>query len=252
VSYSGLAPATHVFGARAIDGSDNEDPTPATYTWKVLEPASAAAAGFVLAPAEERTATAMAGHYRVLAACAAACRVGAKLTLGKTALGHGAARRRAAGTSTVLVKLGKRGRAALRHRGSARVKLTITLTQGRSKLTVKRTVALRRGAGLQRIAAHGLRYVAAVTRASRLSGKLTIGAAQARKIGLGARGRKRVTVAGARINATRAPRLLVLRVTGRPRRALARAKRVAALLEAVAGKTGQPRRSAKLGKTLVR
>jgi hypothetical protein len=117
---------------------------------------------------------------------------------------------------------------------------------------VKRTVALRRGAGLQRIAAHGLRYVAAVTRPSRLSGKLTIGAAQARKIGLAARGRKRVTVAGARINATRAPRLLVLRATGRPRRALAGAKRVAALLEAVAGKTGQPRRSAKLGKTLVR
>jgi hypothetical protein len=170
--------------------------------------------------------------------------------LGKKTLASGAARRRSAGTASAAVRLRKAGRKALRGRSSRRMTLTVTLTQGSSKLTVKRKVVLRRGAGLKRIASRGLRLVAAATRSCRLTAKLTISAKQARRLDLAARGR--VTLASARISAGRAPKLLVLRASGRKRRVLAQAKRVATRLETVAGAAGEPLRTAKLSKTLLR
>jgi hypothetical protein len=252
VTYGGLTLGAHSFAGRAIDGSDNEDPTPATYTWRVTQPA----ASFVLAPAEERRSTALGGHYRVLAACASACRASAKLTLriGRrtVTLGSAAKRRSSAGAATVSVRLSKRGRAAVSKRDLVRPKLSVTLTQGTAKLTLKRTISLRAGAGLSRVASRGLKLWAAATRSSPLSASLSVSAAQARRIGLKPGKGKRLTVATGSTTATTAPKLLTLKVRRSARKALARARRVGTLLEAVAGEAPEPLRSAKLSKTLVR
>ena len=54
--------------ARAIDGSDNEDASPASYSWLIAPPTPPTdpAASFVLAPVEERLADALAGRYSVV------------------------------------------------------------------------------------------------------------------------------------------------------------------------------------------
>ena len=83
-TFSPLAPGAHTVNARAIDGSDNEDPTPATYAWTVTGPPvppTPPATSFVVAPVEERLAEALAGRYRVVAACASACRATARFTV---------------------------------------------------------------------------------------------------------------------------------------------------------------------------
>ena len=46
--FSNLTPGTHTFQVRAIDGGDNIDPTPATYTWTVGTPATCDAANITL------------------------------------------------------------------------------------------------------------------------------------------------------------------------------------------------------------
>jgi subtilisin-like proprotein convertase family protein len=252
VAYSGLALGAHSFAARAIDGSDNEDASPATYEWKVTQPA----ASFVLAPTEERLSTAAAGHYRALAACASACRASAKLTarVGRRTitLGSGAKRRAKAGTATVAVAMGKRGRGVLRGRELMKAKLTVTLTQGSSKLTLKRTVSLRHGAGLRRIADRGLKLWTVAARSSRLTGTLSLSRAQARRLDLKVGKRKRMTIARRSTTAGRTPNVLTLRLSHAARRAFSHARRVGTLLEAVAGEAPEPLRTAKLSKTLVR
>jgi hypothetical protein len=260
VAYSDLSLGAHSFAARAIDGSDNEDPSPATYNWKVTEPA----AGFVLAPVEERLSTAVSGRYRVLAACASACRTSARLTvsghtarkldLGRraVAIGSGTSRRQSAGTAKVALRLTKRARVALRGHDPVGARLAVTLTQGSAKLTVKRSISLRRGAGLGRIASRGFRLWAAATRSSPLSGSLSVSAAQARRLGLKPGNRKRLTIATADMTATRSPKLLTLKLGRKARRAFTRARRVGALLEAVAGVAPEPLRTVKLSKTLRR
>lgn len=260
VTYGPLSLGTHTFAARAIDGSDNEDPSPATYEWSVVGPA----ATFIVAPTEERPSTAIAGHYRALAACAAACRVSAKLAVSRRTaralglgrrsvrIGSGATRKRGAGTATVALKLTKRARAALRRRDSVGVTLTVTLTQGSTRLTLKRSVTLRRSAGLRRIASRGLRVWAVATRSSPLSASLTVSARQARRIGLKPGKRKRMTVGTGSTAAGGTPKQLVVRLRRTARRPFTRARRVSTLLTAVAGEAPQPRRTAKLGKTLLR
>jgi hypothetical protein len=128
----------------------------------------------------------------------------------------------------------------------------VTLTQGSAKLTMKRSISLRRGAGLGRIASRGLRLWAAATRSSPLSGSLSVSAAQARRLGLKPGKRKRLTIATAEMTATRSPKLLTLKVGRKARRAFTRARRVGALLEAVAGVAPEPLRTVKLSKTLRR
>jgi hypothetical protein len=260
VSYAGLALGTHTFAARAIDGSDNEDPSPATYRWSVVGPA----ATFVLAPTEERPSTAIAGHYRVLAACASACRADAKLTVsGRTAravgigrrsvrIGRGATRKHEAGSLTVALKLTKRARAALRRRDSVGTTLTVTLVQGSTRLTLKRSVTLRRSAGLRRIARHGLRLWAVATPSTPLTGAVTVTARQARRIGLRPGKRKRLTVAAASATVSRTPGVIALKPGRAVRRAFTRARRVSIKLEAAAGRAPEPVRTGRLSKTLLR
>ena len=55
MTFGGLAFGTHTVNARAIDGSENEDASPASYSWLIaLRPTRRQpAASFVLAPAED-------------------------------------------------------------------------------------------------------------------------------------------------------------------------------------------------------
>jgi subtilisin-like proprotein convertase family protein len=262
-TFTGLALGSHTVRARAIDGSDNEDASPATYTW-LIEPEPTPAASFVVAPAEGRLADVLAGRYSVLAACASACRASAKLSvsaktarrlgLGRrtTSLGDATSRRKSRGTAKVAVKLNRRARTALRGRALTKATLTATLTEGGSKLTVKRTVSVRQAAGLRRIASRGMKLWAACVRRCPLSATLTLSAAQARKLGLKPGNAKRYELGARRITATRSARTLSLVIRRSARKAISRARRVSALLEAVAGTAPDPVRVAKLSTTLRR
>ena len=267
VSFSGLAVGSHSVSARAIDGSDNEDATPASYSWLIepaLPPPPTPAASFLLAPTEDRLADVVAGRYSVLAACASACRVSAAATVGaRTArrlhlgrravsLGSGAKRRGSPGTAKVSVDLSRKARTALRGRKLTKATLKVTLTEGSANLTIKRVIELRRSAGLQRIASRGLRLWAVCTRACPLSAQLTLSAAQARRLDLNPGQAKRYKVASGQTTATRTPKVLVLKVRRAARKAFVRAHRVGALLEAVAGAAPNPLRTAKLSTTLRR
>jgi subtilisin-like proprotein convertase family protein/subtilisin family serine protease len=270
MTFGGLALGTHTVSARAIDGSENEDPSPASYSWLIAPDAPDApgaptpAASFVLAPVEERLADALAGRYNVLAACATACRVSAKLGVSaRTArrldlsrkayvVGSATKRRGSSGTAKLSVPLGRRARVALRGRALTNAMLTVTLTEGGSKLTLKRTVSLRRSAGLRRIANRGMRLWAACARPCPLSAKVTVSAAQARRLGLKPGKAKRYQLASRSTTATRTPKVLVLAVRRSARKALGKARSVAALLEAVAGAAPEPLRTAKLSTTLRR
>jgi subtilisin-like proprotein convertase family protein len=227
-------------------------------------PPATPATSFVLAPAEEDPDDARAGRLTVLAACSSACRASAtlsvpprtarKLGLGRKSvvLGRGAQRRGSGGTAKVAVRLSKRARAALRGRRVVGGTLRATIEEGGKLLGLSRAISLRRSAGLARIASRGLRLWAVCERSCPLRAQLTLSAAEARRLGLRRRGSARYEAAAGRITAGRTPRVLKLTVRRAARRPLARARRVGALLEAVAGTTPEPLRTARLSKTLRR
>jgi hypothetical protein len=167
-------------------------------------------------------------------------------------VGSATKRRGSSGTAKLSVPLGRRARVALRGRALTNAMLTVTLTEGGSKLTLKRTVSLRRSAGLRRIANRGMRLWAACARPCPLSAKVTVSAAQARRLGLKPGKAKRYQLASRSTTATRTPKVLVLAVRRSARKALGKARSVAALLEAVAGAAPEPLRTAKLSTTLRR
>jgi subtilisin-like proprotein convertase family protein len=265
-TFAGLALGTHTLSARAIDGSDNEDATPPSYSWTIdpVPPTPTPATSFVLAPVEEDLANALAGRYTVVAACASACRTSAtisvpprtarRLDLSRKAyaLGSGATRRGSAGTAKLSVRLSRRVRLALRGHKLIEATVRVTVTEGARKLTFKRAISLRRGAGLERIASRGLRLWAACARRCPLSAELTLSAAQARRLGLKPGRASRYQVASGRTTGTTTPRVLTLKVRRNARRPLARARKVGTLLEAVAGQAPEPLRILKLSKTLRR
>src|SRR5688572_4042261 len=212
------------------------------------------APSFVLVPAEERLADALAGRLRVVAACASACQLNAKLTasprasrslgLGErsTALGSGSKRLGAEGTVSAAVRFNTRARAALRRRATTTARLRVTLETGGRTLKLSRTISLRRSAGLKRVVARGLRLLAMCSERCPLSGKLTLSASSARRIGLKPRGSARMQVAAgsATAPAGKAARL-TLKVRPGARKAIRNARRVDARLETVAGTTAARR-----------
>jgi len=242
----------------AIDTPDPPTPDPPTPDPKPAAPT------FVLVPAEERLADALAGRLAVVAGCVSACEVRARMTAsprasrnlglgrGPTDLGKGIKRLARAGTAKAAVKLTKRARAALRREDSARATLRVTVTAGAEKLSLSRTVSLRRSTGLRWIASRGLRLWALCSESCPLSGKLTLSASTARRIGLTPSGSKRMQVAsGSASAAANTPARLTLKVRRGARKALRRARRVGARLEAVAG-TPPSTRNAKRSLTLRR
>jgi hypothetical protein len=85
-----------------------------------------------------------------------------------------------------------------------------------------------------------------------LSGELSLSAREARRLGIRHRGSRRYELAAGKVTAARTARVLALPVRRSARKAVGRARRVGALLEAVAGAAPNPVRTAKLNKTLRR
>jgi subtilisin-like proprotein convertase family protein len=264
-----LADGTYTVRAEQSDSSGNVGTSgPSTFTVDAPgppPPPPPAAPSFVLAPAEERLADALAGRLTVVAACASACQVSVRLTvspraarnlgLGRraTALGSGSRRLSKAGMAPTGVRLKKQARAALRRKPATAATLRVTVAEGGSTLMLSRTISLRRSAGLRRIASRGLRLWAVCSKRCPLSGKLTLSAKTARRIGLKPRGSRRMQVASGRATVpTGTPARLTLKVRAGARKALRKARRVDALLEAVAGTAPDPRRRASRGITLRR
>ena len=223
------------------------------------------APSFVLAPAEARISDALAGRLTVVAGCASACRIDARLTASSraarslglgaksTVLGKGSRRLSKGGTATAAVRMNKRARAALRRRGAANLSLRLKLTDGGKAVTLSRPVSLRRSAGLRRVVSRGLRLWAMCSEKCPLSGKLTLSAKEARRIGLKPRGSKRMQVAAGKATAqARKPARLTLKVRRGAMKTLRKARTVRTLLETTAGAASGPRRSVSRALTLRR
>ena len=199
--------------------------------------------------ARRALADALAGRYSVLAACASALpgereaeRVAGgtarRLGLGRkaVALGSAAKRRAAGGTATMRVRSARRR--ARRARGAPLTKATLTRDAdgGESRLTLRRTVALRRAA---RAAADRGPRPAPVggcsARRSPLSAQLTLVDRPGPPAGPEGHGGQALPAGGRAHHRDRHAQLLTLSVRRRPPQALAHARRVSAMLEAVAG-----------------
>jgi subtilisin family serine protease/subtilisin-like proprotein convertase family protein len=230
-------------------------------------PPEPVAPSFLLAPAEERLADALAGRLIVTAACASACEARAKLTVSARAarrlgvngnarsvsLGSGFKRLSKAGTAQVRVRLSRRATAALRRRDGEKATLRVSLTEDSKTLTLSRAVSLRRSGDLRRITDKGLRLWVACSERCPMSGKLTVSDAAARRIGLRARGSARVMIASGKVSPpARSSAPLTLKVRRGAKKALRKAARVTAVLEAVAGSAADPQRPAKRSLTLHR
>jgi subtilisin-like proprotein convertase family protein len=265
-----LAEGTWTVRAEQLDSAGNVGASgPSVFTVDLPDPRppkdddddDGEAPSFVLAPAEERIADALAGRLTAVAGCASACRIDARLSassraapslgLGRksTLLGKGSTRLSKSGTAAAALRLNRRARAALRRRDAANVSLRLKLTEGGETLTLSRTVSLRRGAGLRRIVSGGLRLWAMCSAQCPLGGKLTLSAKDARRVGLKPRGSKRMQVAAGKTTAPPGkPARLTLKVRRGAKKAMGKARRLRALLETVAGTAPNPRR--KVSRTL--
>jgi subtilisin-like proprotein convertase family protein len=263
VDAAALADGIYTVRAEQSDASGNVGVSaPVTFT---VDAQDDDAPSFVLAPAEERIADALGGRLRAVAGCASACRIDARLTaspraaqnlgLGRrsTVLGKGSQRLPGEGTATATVRLTKRAKAALRRKKTANVSLRLTVSEGGRRLRLTRTISLRRSAGLASVVSRGLRLWAVCSERCPLSGKVTLSARDARRIGLKPRDSKRIQVAAGRTTAEAdKPTRLTLKVGRAAKKALRQARRVRALLEAVAGGASEPRRTVSRTLTLRR
>lgn len=257
-------------GDAALDGSGSPSEnigTSASVTFTVARPPSPppapGAPSFALAPAEERLSDALANRYTVLAACASACKVNARLTVSAgaarklgmkaraVAIGTGVKRLSKAGAAAVKVGLTATARKALRGRTSSSATLAVIVRDADgTALTLERTVTLRRTAGLKRIVSGGMSLWSVCSRSCRLSGALRISAASARRLGMKPKSGARVTIASGRATSGLSPKKLTLEVPGSATKALKAARRVSALLEASTGSSSTGRRSASRPLTL--
>jgi subtilisin-like proprotein convertase family protein len=241
-----------------IDVPDTSPPEP-----RIAPPRIAPS--FLLAPAEERLADALAGRLVSTAACASACKARATLTVSAraarslglgakpTRLGSGSKRLAGAGTAAIRVRPTRRARAALRDNQSARATLRVTLDQGDERLVLSRALSLLRSAGPARVADRGLKLWAMCSESCPLDAKLTLSARTARRIGLRPTGAARMSIASGRTMApSTRPTRLTLKVRKGAKRALRRASKVGAVLETVAGPRTGPKRTAKRSLTLRR
>jgi subtilisin-like proprotein convertase family protein len=217
---------------------------------------------FALVPAEEHKADALAGRLTVLAGCASACRVSARLTVPATiarrigvsrargaaaiSLGSASTRLSAQGTRRLRLPLSRRARRSIRGVSSMEATLRVDLSASGRSLTVRRRIALMRATGLGRVARKGLRLAGACSEACILRGRLLLGARAARRIGLAAPGGAPVTVADGTARAAPAGSRLIVRVPRSARKALLRARRLESTFELlVSGVTGPELRASR-------
>ena len=221
---------------------------------------------FALVPEEGRISDVLAGRLTAVTGCSSRCRVVARLnassraarTLGlgakSTLLGTASKQLGGAGTATAVVRLNNRARRALRRKATANVSLRLTVTErGRTTVSLNRAISLRRSAGLRRVVSKGQRLWAVCSERCPLNGKLSLSAREARRIGLRPRGSRRTEVAAGSVTAPAGSAArLTLKVRRGARKAMSRARRVAALLEATAGAPPNPSRPVQRAITLRR
>jgi subtilisin-like proprotein convertase family protein len=220
---------------------------------------------FALARREEHLTDALKQGATVLAGCASACKLSAKLTIpaararrlglgppgrraspsARAVLAMRAVRLRAGENRAVRLPLSRAAKAALRDERSVKATLDLKLSASGRTVTLRRVaITLSRAARLRRVVRRGLVFVGACSEACDLRGGLLLSAREARRLGLRVRTGQMLKVAGGELRASSSPSRLVLRIGGRYRRALLRARPgVRATLETVVrGATGPERR----------
>ena len=270
-SYSGLRPGTHTFAVRAVDSTGNVDASPATRTWTVqapptpppsnpgpapggpAPPADTTAPNFALVPTAHSWTDARAGRLRVLAGCASACRVSAKLTLSRAAarrlgtkrtLGSGSARLTRAGVRSVPVRMSAQARKAARRAPALKARLAISVQAGSSRVALSPTIALRSAGGLRSLSRRGLRLAGDCSERCWTTSQISISARERRRLDLATSGARVTVAAGAPAGASAGPFTLTLRGQRPFRRALADSGRLNASLDAaVRGATGPTTRA---------
>ena len=186
-TYSGLSAGTHTFAVRAVDSTGNVDASPAVRTWTVqaptppgsgpgpapppgtpATPADTTGPSFALVPTAHSWTDARAGRLRLLAGCASACRVSAKLTLSRRTarrlginrtLGSGSAQITRAGVRSVPLRMSAKVRAMARRAPAMKLKarLAVSLRAGSSTAALKPTISLRSAGSLRSLGRGGLR-----------------------------------------------------------------------------------------------
>jgi hypothetical protein len=187
----------------------------------------------------------------MLAGCASACRVTAKLSLSRPAarrlglkrtLGRASARLSRAGAKFVRIRFPARAREAAQ-RGTMKARLSVKLSAGNSTARLSPSITLRSGGALGSLARGGLRVAGDCSERCSTEGRVVISAREARRLGLNATGGPFMAAAGSSGPSDR-PFTMTLRA-GRPyRRALADARGLNATLTAlVRGATGPTARA---------
>ena len=266
-SYSGLSPGSHTFWVRAVDATGNVDATPATRTWTVraapkppsppspppanpsapAAPADTTPPDFALVPTAHSWKDALAGRMKLLAGCASACRVSAKLSVSratarrlglKRTLGRASARLTGAGVKFVRIRLAPGAREAARRGVAVKARLAATVSAGRSTAALSPSITVRSGGGLGSLASRGLRLAGDCSERCSTQSQVVISAGEARRLGLKASGGPFMAAQGSSVMSDR-PFTMTLRAGRTYRRALARARGLNATLTAlVRGATG--------------
>ena len=246
-----MAGGAYTAAARQRDAAGNTGSS-APVSFTVAGPA-AGPPDFAVFATEESLADAAAGRLTALSSCDGACsrttslvasaRAAAKLGLphrGSRPVRLGGARK-PAGAGGVKVGVSRRVRTALRRsRGT-----TATLSASAGSVSLSRAIALRPELSPARIASRGLKLAGICSTQCRMSARLIVSAATARRLGIRSSGRS-VAIGSGSVNAAgSAPQTFTVRVASSVRRALSRARAAALTLEVtVAGGAGTASRRA--------
>ena len=274
-TYSGLSAGTHTFAVRAVDSTGNVDASPAVRTWTVqaaptppgsspgpapppgtpASPADTTGPSFALVPTAHSWTDARAGRLRLLAGCASACRVSAKLTLSrrtarrlgiKRTLGSGSAQLTRTGVRSVPVRMSAQARAMARRAPAMKLKarLAVSLRAGSSTAALKPTISLRSAGGLRSLSRGGLRLAGDCSERCWTTSQISISARERRRLDLAASGVPLTVAEGAPTGPSAGPFTLTLRGVRPFRRALGDSGRLnASLTAAVRGATGPTTRA---------
>jgi len=245
-----VAAGAYTVTARQRDAAGNSGSS-APVAFSVAGPA-AAAPDFAVFATEESLDDAAAGRMSALSSCEGTCSrttslVASARAATKLGLPHRAGRAlrlggatKAGGAGGVRVGVSRRVRTALRRsRGT-----TATLSVTAGSVSLSRAIALKHELSPAGLASHGLKLAGICSSQCKMSARLIISAATARRLGIRTSGRSVAVGTGSVTAAGSAAQTFMVRVASSVRRALSRAKAADVTLEVtVAGSGGASRRA---------